>query len=455
MLFHSPTFFIFFVLFLPGFFFLKSSYRLLYTAVASFIFYAWWYPPYLFLLIAFTVFAFYTALIIVNCSNTAYKIILSACLLPLCFFKYTNFLLNNIFILLGKGRTDIGHWSLPLGISFITFTVLAYLVDIRRGKYVAERSFTRVALYLSFFPHLIAGPIMRPRELFPQFAHLRLKPKLIKLGLLLFSVGLIKKILFADILAPFVDSVYQGSLPSNFVRSTLAFYAFAVQIYCDFSGYVDMALGLAFILGIRLPLNFNRPYLADSIVDFWRRWHMTLSRWLRDYLYIPLGGSRHGAGRTFLALVITMLIGGLWHGAAWTFVLWGAYHGALLAFEHFAKTKGWGIEKLPLWVRRIVTFHLVCFGWIFFRAKGPEQMQRLLSGLLISDGWKGTLHASLFVVALIVVFFLLHAFDRVSLFCWLARRQRAVVIYGVFAVILLASMALSVGNPSAFIYFDF
>lgn len=455
MLFHSATFLVFFLLFLPGFILLKGELRAAYTALASFIFYAWWYPPYLLLLAAFTLFTFLASRAVKNCSPAVYTLTLIACLLPLCFFKYTHFVLNNISVLTGRGGTDIGRFSLPLGISFITFTVIAYLVDIRRGHYAVPQSFVRVALYLSFFPHLIAGPIMRPSELFPQFKHLRLKTKLVKIGVFLFSIGLVKKMLFADTLSAFVDAAYQGSAAPNLVQSLVAFYAFGIQIYCDFSGYVDMALGLAFILGIRLPLNFNRPYIADSMIDFWRRWHMTLSRWLKDYLYIPLGGSRRGLPRMLMALMLTMVLGGLWHGAAWTFVLWGAYHGILLVAAHLSRLNGWAVEKWPVWLKRVLTLHLVCAGWILFRAKGLGQARHLAAGFRHTGDWQAQLGASQFAILLIGLFAALHAFDRVSFFCWLARRQRATVIYGVSIAIIVASMALSVGNPNAFIYFDF
>lgn len=452
MLFHSLPFIFLFLLFLSGFCIFKNEARLVYVTLFSYFFYAWWHPPYLILLVGFTLFAHYVVL--ANLSPTLFKVAIALSLTPLCLFKYTAFFIRNLNSLLGLSIPLETNWALPLGISFITFTVIAYLVDTRRGVYPAQTSITRTALYLSFFPHLIAGPIMRPKELLPQLNHLRIKPALAKLGFFLFSVGMVKKIVFADQIAIWVDRWYPVDAALNLPRSLFLFYAFPVQIYCDFSGYTDMALGLAFILGVRLPLNFNRPYVSTSIREFWRRWHITLSRWLRDYLYIPLGGNRYGMGRTFFTLLITMLLGGFWHGAAWTFVLWGAYHGALLVFERLLG-RGKALNK-PSLIRTLFAFHLVAIGWILFRAHGWSEVRHMVGGFFVPGDWKDSFVTVGFQVGLIGLFFLVHKWDRISMVVWFVRRfRKGAFLYALAIILIILSKILSIGNPSAFIYFDF
>lgn len=454
MLFHSFSFLIFISFFLVGFITLRGRARLLLTLLASYLFYGWWYPPYVLLLAAFTLYGYF-ATFLPKPSRALFLGIILVLFLPLIFFKYTHFLSENVGLLFHVRSPFQGRFQLPLGISFITFTITAYLVDVYRGKVPVERSFDKFALYVSFFPHLIAGPIMRPHELLPQFKHLELRRKFIKIGLLLFAIGMLKKVVFADALAPIVNTIYSDSAHADLPHVLLAFYAFAVQIYCDFSGYTDMAIGIAFVLGIWLPLNFNRPYLASSIRDFWRRWHITLSRWLRDYLYIPLGGSRHGYTRMTVALMITMLLGGLWHGAAWTFVFWGFLHGLFLVTEHsFVRKMKWS-AKTPLILKQIVTFHLVAFSWIFFRARGWTEAMNMLRGFRVPGDWHGTLNTAIFPILLIVIYFLVQRWDRVSIAVFLARRLQGSLIYAIAFIVILSSVVLSVGNPSAFIYFDF
>lgn len=266
---------------------------------------------------------------------------------------------------------------LPLAISFVTFTMLAYVIDIGRGSQ-PERNLGRYAMFVTFFPHLIAGPIMRGYEFLPQVRHPRpLSLVHFRLALPLLVSGFVKKVL-GDNLAPSVNAVFSdpGAFSSPFVW--IGILAFAFQIFLDFSGYTDIALGSAHLLGFRLPLNFNWPYRATSIQDFWRRWHMTLSRWLRDYLYIPLGGSRHGPVRTYVALILTMLLGGLWHGAGFTFIVWGLWHGIGLAVHRWwqrDRPKPLPIPTLLAWP---MTFIFVLIGWVFFRAESMPAALRLL-----------------------------------------------------------------------------
>ena len=256
---------------------------------------------------------------------------------PLVFFKYTDFLYRDVVGPLFGIHDKILDLPLPLGVSFVTFTLTAYVVDIYRGTFQDRVSATTLTGYVLFFPHLIAGPILRPIELIPQLRRPRSALSAhFYAGLAIFTVGLVKKLVFADQIAAVVDAAYKADVLSA-PQAWLAIYGFSMQIYCDFSGYTDMAIGLALVIGIRLPNNFLRPYGAFSLIDFWRRWHITLSFWLRDYLYIPLGGNRDGRLRTYVNMIITMTLGGLWHGASWTFVIWGVLHGVGVAFVHLCR----------------------------------------------------------------------------------------------------------------------
>jgi len=300
----------------------------------------------------------------------------------LAIFKYLDWVLGSSAGLLDLFTGDRPQWGalgliLPLAISFVTFTMLAYVIDIGRGA-KPERNLGRYTLFVTFFPHLIAGPIMRGYEFLPQVRHPRpLSLVHFRLALPLLVSGFIKKVL-GDNLAPSVNAVFAdpGAFASPFVW--IGILAFAFQIFLDFSGYTDIALGSAHLLGFRLPLNFNWPYRATSIQDFWRRWHMTLSRWLRDYLYIPLGGSRHGPARTYLALILTMLLGGLWHGAGFTFLVWGLWHGVGLAVHRWWQRDRSNPLPVPTPLAWLMTFVFVLIGWVFFRAESmPAALQTL------------------------------------------------------------------------------
>ena len=280
---------------------------------------------------------------------------------------------------------------LPVGISFFTFMAISYLVDVYRGDFEPV-SLPRFGAYLSFFPHLVAGPIVRPGELLPQMETPR-DPRRVDTSraFYLIATGLFKKVVIANYLATHItDQVFAVPRSHSSAEILVAVYAYAVQIYADFAGYTDMAIGIALLLGFQFPQNFNSPYAAVSLQDFWRRWHMTLSRWLRDYLYIPLGGNRKGRVRTYVNLMITMLLGGLWHGASWTFVVWGGIHGTGLAFEHSRRDRPGYVAPKPsragLWVRRLITFNIVCFAWIFFRSDSMHQAWEMITGLVTRWG---------------------------------------------------------------------
>lgn len=460
MLFHSATFIVFFFIFLACLPFFRGVGKTYYVLVASYVFYAWWYPPYLSVIVGLTLLAHAGAILASRYPGTVPAIIVTL-FLPLAVFKYTAFAVENVAAVMGWTAPAGFDWALPLGISFVTFTAVAYVLDVRGGRVMPRTRIADTGLYIAFFPQLIAGPILRPRELVPQLPRIAFQRSMVSYAALLFTLGAVKKVVVADGIAPHVDAIYALAGPISQPQALFALYGFTVQIYCDFSGYTDMALALAALLGVRLPRNFNRPYLAASVREFWRRWHMTLSRWLRDYLYFPLGGSRQGTGRMLAAVMVTMLLGGLWHGAAWTFVLWGGAHGLFIVVEHSWALIARGREfPLPTWGRRLIVLHLVAAAWVLFRAPGLDQVAMVYSGLLGTGGtaidvYAGFAAGALWPLLLIAAFFLLHPFDTIARVRWAAAKLTTeVAVAGAFAV-LAVCVALSVDNPNSFIYFDF
>lgn len=385
--------------------------------VASWYFYASWNWHYLGLILFSTVFDYWIGLHFARTAHPRRLIVFSvaANLGVLAFFKYTNFLIasaNDLAAATG------GQWHfsaidilLPVGISFYTFQSMSYTIDVYRGDLAPRRSLLDYALFIAFFPQLVAGPIVRASEFFEELDHPKQIPvKEIAYALILIGFGFVKKVVFADSLAAETDPVWHDLAAATPLSVLVAIYAFAFQIYFDFSGYTDIAIGVALLMGFRFPQNFNYPYMATSLQEFWRRWHMTLSRWLRDYLYIALGGNRRGPTRTQINLMLTMLLGGLWHGASWNFVIWGGIHGIWLAVERslLSRIPGWNSPQAAMqFVRWFVTFHLVCFAWIFFRAPDLTSSMAVLSklgqlfGSMVSaDGLSGLLSAlGLFLLA--------------------------------------------------------
>ncbi len=291
------------------------------------------------------------------------------------YFKYTNFFLDTLNSL-GAGHFDMMDIFLPVGVSFFTFQSMSYTIDIYFGHIKPEKNFLDFLFFVSFFPQLVAGPIVRAKDFLPQIHQ---KPVITKadIGKAMFLIiaGLTKKAIIADYISiNFVDRVFDAPAHYTGVENLLGLYGYLVQIYCDFSGYSDMAIGLALLMGFRLPMNFNSPYKAKTITEFWQRWHISLSSWLRDYLYIPLGGNRKGKRRTYINLMLTMLLGGLWHGASWRFVIWGGWHGAWLAVERFFGIPKWIKEQNALvkFLGVILTLHIWAFSMIFFRAQSYE-----------------------------------------------------------------------------------
>ena len=404
MLFHSYGFiFLFLPLVLLGFFLLgrlgDKRWALAGLTLASLLFYAWWNVAYLPLLILSigVNYLLGRTLAGVPAPGAGRRLYLTLGivfnLLLLGYFKYAGFAVETLNQVTG-GDYELNSIVLPLAISFFTFQQIAYLVDAYYGK-AREYSFLNYTLFVSFFPQLIAGPIVHHGEMMPQFEDRRIfRPRIeqMDVGLLIFVIGLFKKVFLADGMAQFSEPVFslagQGETLS-FLDAWGGALAYTLQIYFDFSAYSDMAIGLAWMLGISLPFNFASPYKASSIIDFWRRWHMTLSRFLRDYLYIPLGGNRKGKGRRYLNVMVTMLLGGLWHGAAWTFVAWGGIHGLLLMINHgwraLRRRLGWEARRRNFCGRLLAsacTFLAVTFAWVFFRAESFSSASSLLSSMM-------------------------------------------------------------------------
>ena len=369
-------------------------------AICSLFFYGYWNPRFLLLLVASIAFNYAISLRILRArqehgeqgARIFLVLAVAANLAALGYFKYFNFFLDSLAYVFGPFR-DVSRVVLPIGISFFTFTQIAYLVDAYRGK-ARETNPVHYALFVTYFPHLIAGPILHHSEMMPQFGRAetyRLNLRNVASGMALFTIGLFKKVILADSIQRFVAPVFDAPLaaPLHPVAAWGGALAYAMQLYFDFSGYTDMALGLSRMFNIELPQNFNSPYKSWNIIEFWRRWHMTLSRFLRDYLYVPLGGNRRGPARRYVNLMVTMLLGGLWHGAGWTFVIWGGLHGLYLMINHAwqgltqraGRSVGAPRSALGRWSGVIVTFVAVTVAWVFFRATSLEAAMRVLSAM--------------------------------------------------------------------------
>ena len=393
MLFNSWIFLLGFLpVTLAGFFLLGRRSPIMaaaWLAGASLFFYGWWDLRHVPLLLASICFNYGCSTWLASGPARRRKALLLAAIAAnlalLGYYKYAGFFVSSLAGLLAQPLPAL-HVILPVGISFFTFTQIAFLVDTWRGQ-VQERRFVHYLLFVTYFPHLIAGPVLHHKEMMPQFADraiFRLSKENIAAGASIFFIGLAKKVLLADNLAPHAGALFNQPGEPSLLIAWSGVLAYAFQLYFDFSGYSDMAVGLSRLFGVKLPLNFDSPYKADNIAEFWRRWHMTLSRFLRDYLYIPLGGNRHGGARRYLNLMITMLLGGLWHGAGWNFLIWGALHGVFLGIHgawrslRFSTTSAAGrIFATAL------TFVAVCTAWVFFRA--PD----LAGALAIVDGLYG------------------------------------------------------------------
>ena len=470
MLFPTLTFGVFFLITFAVVWSARSNeWRKILLLVASWVFYGAWDWRFVPLLIASALMNWAVAQGLANERFIDRRKALLLCgvavnLVILGFFKYFDFFTEQVGATLAaigfERDLPVLRVILPIGISFFTFQGISYVVDVYRGR-VQPARLLDILLLMSFFPHLVAGPIVRAADLVPQF---QTRPKLdrsmVSMALLLIVWGLFKKTVIASELAvTFVDPVFADPASHSAFDLVFAAYGYAVQIYCDFSAYTDMAIGLAALLGYRFPRNFNQPYRAQSLQEFWRRWHMTLSQWLRDYLYIEaLGGSRGGKLFTYRNLMLTMLLGGLWHGANWTFVIWGGLHGGALAVERawadFAP-KRW--PPLPAWVKLFVTFHVVVLGWIFFRAPSFADAMAYLGGIVSPFSGPSGLTASPLIIFLIAFGLAMHAAPQ----HWMTdaairvRRFPAPLVGVGLAALILVIDAMRFEGVAPFIYYRF
>lgn len=468
LLFTGFRFLVLFFLFCVAYYFLRNKVSTRNYAIILFsaFFYYLSSGAYLILFIALSGVSYLLTLLICKTSKAGPKkallwFTISLYLAVLVYYKYLGFFIGTL-LETNLQKQAAFSFVLPLGISFFTFEMIAYTVDAYHARFKALTRFSDYLVYLSFFPHLVAGPIVRPADFIPQVRALHFPDsKTLKMGALMLISGLIKKGIVSDYIGPnFADRVFdQPALYTGF-ENLLAVYAYAIQIYCDFSGYTDMAIGLALLLGFHLPLNFDHPYISTSITEFWKRWHISLSSWLRDYLYIPLGGNRKGKIRTQFNLLLTMLLGGLWHGANWKFVIWGGLHGLALSierlsgFERFAKQSGWR-RLLGL----MITFHVVCFAWIFFRAADTDTAFSILNRIAFAFHPEliGTiLAANSYLLPLMTCGLLGHALHRAqqSMQEWFLKMPLyfAAILLGI-VIWLVFQIASSDVTP--FIYFQF
>ena len=473
MVFNSLTFVVFFALVL-----LLHAMPLRWTTkkfnllIASYLFYTAWNPPFVILLWVSTVVDWWAANRLSRSDRVGARrgwlmvsVLMNLGLLG--YFKYGGFVLENLQATLATAGIAYAppdwHVILPVGISFYTFQTMSYTLDVYHRRAAPSRSFLDFALYVTFFPQLVAGPIVRPSELLPQFATpRRASSSQFAFGLGLMTLGLFQKVVLADgFLAPAAEAVFDAR-PGTVAGALDAWagtLAFSGQIFCDFAGYSTIAIGAGLCLGFALPDNFRFPYAAIGFSDFWRRWHITLSAWLRDYLYIPLGGNRHGAARTYFALMATMLLGGLWHGASWTFVAWGGLHGLYLAAERMlrARFSGYRPGPLALVALALLTYTLINVTWVFFRADSFGEAWSLLRGMVgLNSGARPILSTAELVPALAIVAAIVgaHWLMRLRTLEEFIALRRPAVLSGAWALMLFAVIATQ-GTGNAFIYFQF
>lgn len=500
MLFSSYSFVLLFLPITLGIFFLiaKSSHRLaiLWLVTASIVFYAFHNPKFVLLLLASVVFNFGVGYSLCHSRTERSKRILLivaiiANLMLLVYFKYTNFFISTVNTVMGLNLPLI-DLILPLGISFFTFTQMAFLIDAYRGT-TKEYFFEHYLLFATYFPYLTAGPVLHHKQMMPQFSlssTYRINSEKITLGLSFFVIGLAKKVLLADSLAEYSNPIFEQAKSVSmlpFMVGWTGALTYTMQLYFDFSGYSDMAIGISKMFGIELPINFSSPYKASNMIDFWRRWHMTLSQFLRDYLYIPLGGNRRGEARKYFNIMVTMILGGLWHGASWTFVVWGTLHGFYLLMNH-----AWNSLKqktnihfkyvaVKIWMlisSRILTFLLVVIAWVFFRSetcsaalviiKSMVDYNELLtmyqSGLCFSIIFRGIMIPpdsqfylfGLVFITFFIVFLLPNTDTFIKYFQDKIGSEKKFIVMGSLISICFLLLAINASRGSSdFIYFNF
>jgi alginate O-acetyltransferase complex protein AlgI len=461
MVFSSTLFlFAFLPVFLLIYYGAPARFRSAVILIFSYCFYAWWRPDFLLLLVGVSVgtYAFALAIDSIKDEVKRYRLLWIAValnLLTLGYFKYANFGVESLNIALkaiGLSGISLTHVVLPIGLSFYIFHAISYLVDIFRREAPPARNLVDFSAFIALFPHLVAGPVLRYHLLAEQFKSRVHSIDHFARGCVVFMIGFCLKVLIADSVAPIADAVFLAKTPSLF-DAWLGTIAYTVQLFFDFSGYSSMAVGLALMIGFKFPENFNDPYISGSITEFWKRWHMSLSNWLREYLYIPLGGNRRGIGRTYINLFLTMLLGGVWHGANWTFVVWGAWHGAILALEKYWSDKH-GVLPIPQWLRVLKTMLLVMIGWVFFRAESVTDAMRIFKGMLgfhgiqFSDAIKWQASSDALLVLLIGIL-LVYAMP------WLRRQTKSALRFLIIPLFIWALLTLSSQSFTPFLYFQF
>ena len=434
-------------------FHLNSHSRSKFIAVASLLFYATWYPPAILLLLYHTLLGLYGGRQVAKRENKLglFVVILLA-ILPLLFFKYFEFFIS---------LTSLKEWSLdlilPLGISFYTFSMIGYYIDIYNKKITPNQSFLELLLFIAFWPHLAAGPILRAKNIFSNvFKEEKLTTATITISVSLIIIGLVKKLLIADNIGAYVNwNISYGIVNMSILDAWATILGFSAQIYADFSGYSDMAIGFALLMGFKLPANFNYPYRATTMTDFWHRWHISLSTWFRDYLYFPLGGSKNGKYHTYFNIMVVFVLSGIWHGAGIGFVIWGALHGFILIIE---KALGQAYLKIPSFIRWIITFILIVIAWSFFRLDYTdaillvEKMFGFQNSLVIKE-------QSPYYVAIIFMMLIYPILDHIIRFYKVDKDGYPIVNNHRINLITLAILVVLAftfsGSPLPFIYFDF
>ena len=475
MIFNSVDFLLFYLLVFALYFSMPSRFRWGLLLVASYFFYMYWEAAYILLILASTLIDYFVSHRILSSDDPKRRkqglwLSIAVNLGLLFTFKYFNFFQENlslVFDQLGVNYVPNQHeLILPVGISFYTFQTLSYTIDVYRRKIPPEKHLGIFALYVSFFPQLVAGPIERATNLLPQLRlnTNRFNSKQFISGFVQACWGFFKKAVVADIIAIQVDAIFNNYEMQSSPMLLMGIYLFAFQIYNDFSGYSDIAIGVSRMMGYDLMENFRLPYFSKNVTEFWRRWHISLSSWLRDYLYIPLGGNRKGKKRTYANLGLTMLLGGLWHGAAWNFVIWGGLNGAYLAVE-----RGLGIHrksqdeprKSPFFLRVVqvlLCFNLICLTWIFFRAETLEQALFMIKGVVQWSGNLDVVNSSVFANILLVLPLLLaveYFFLRKHGIRQLSRRLGDLGSAGFCSFLILIILLFGISNGSQFIYFQF
>jgi len=474
MVFSSNVFlFLFLPLFLAVYYLTpnRGRARNLVVLIGSYVFYAWWRVDFLLLFATVTIWNYFIGLAIAreaprsSAARRRLAIGVAGNLLTLCYFKYANFgvsSLNDVLGATGAGQISWLHVILPIGISFYIFESISYIADVYRGDTEATHHPVDFATFIALFPHLIAGPVFRYKDLADQFVHRDHSWQKFGEGSVRFMQGFIKKVLIADSIAPLANSAFELTHPHT-ADAWLGVLAYTAQLYFDFSGYSDMAIGLGLMMGFRFVENFNQPYISQSITEFWRRWHMSLSAWLRDYLYISLGGNRGSTLKTYRNLMLTMLLGGLWHGANWNFLLWGGWHGFVLCIERAVGVKPNDATRFRPH-RWALTFLLVVLGWVMFRAKSVSDALQLYQAMFsfrgagLSDVYAGSI-TSLQIATLLLAVVVTAITGAVSLRPAPRPPQLAhghlTLQWLVWPIFLLAILKLSAQSYSPFLYFQF